>query len=214
MKLFIQRLYLHLKNMGGLVWVPVAVLDLLYPTLIYLSYRSIGLDEYLMMSIQNISYTYLPFFSVWYVIFALHEYIESDGNELLYVCKQKIRFADVAVLFVLYMINVTLYFVFFSFIFEGIWLAWLMLLCVCFMYFGMAYLLLYASGSVTMSIMVLLIYTLIAVIGSADTENFLLYVISYSNVQAFVSMSVPQIVVGGVCCLIGIGMNRKYRKFV
>ena len=213
MKQFFQRMCLHLKSMGLLVLVPVVVLDFLYPTLIFLAYRNVGFNEYLMMSIKDISYTYLPFFSVWYVIFSLHEYVESDGNELLYVSKRKVRLTDAAILFVLYMSNVALYLVVFSFAFKAIWMFGLMLLCVCFMYLGMTYLLLFASGSLTLTLMGLLIYTLVAVIGSTNVQNFMLYVTPYSDVQALISMSLPQVVVGGACCLLGVWMNQRYKKF-
>ena len=163
--MLLKRSIWHLKGIGIYAWVPVVVLYLITPFLIYVQYKigeRIGDGHGALYSgiIKQCQHLY-PLFSVWCMIFVMHEYIEGEGNELLYI-QNKIKFIEVGILYVYYMLLMLPAFFIYCYLFhEMIWL-YLKLAVICFFYMAFTYFLTYLTKSTVITFMAALIYTMIA----------------------------------------------------
>lgn len=147
-KIIFERTGLHLKSLGKMTLIPVFVLDLLLPVYTYMSYKKYGVSDEMLLNIQEITLMLIPLFSVWWVIFMLKEYVDSDGNELLYVNRFKNKLTDAVMLFLLYFLNVLVIFIIYSIMFKEIWILFIIISEISLFFFGLSYFLLFVSGSI------------------------------------------------------------------
>lgn len=85
LKAIISATHFSLKNIGFIRFVPYITFDFLYPILLIWSRKSSidinNLEIYFLQFTQIV----FPFFSVWNTILISREYMESEGNEVLYL---------------------------------------------------------------------------------------------------------------------------------
>lgn len=100
-----RLIYLNLKSLKLSYFVPIAAIFVYIPLMTYL-YSLQYKDD-----ISNLRFlTYIemqhiiPFFAVWWILFALREYIEGDGREVLRTYKSSILF-DFFAIWLLYIIH-------------------------------------------------------------------------------------------------------------
>lgn len=73
------------------------------------------------------------------ILFVLREYVEGEGNELLYVNRYKLKFFDILALFVFYLLCVGVLYLLFSIFVPHMYLEYIRIFCVCVFYFGFVY---------------------------------------------------------------------------
>ncbi len=101
----IKLVFYNLKSMRTLYYVPIVTMFLLIPI-------SLFLDKTLSKNIQ-LTYmngltwiqTFVPFLSIWWILFGFREYIEGSGVEVLKTYKKQIVL-DVLLVFIWYTIHI------------------------------------------------------------------------------------------------------------
>lgn len=159
--LIFRRAGYHLRSIGFHSILPVLILDLLVPYMNYVEYRQSGPGDALYWSVLQYTQWLMPLFSVWWVIFTLREYVEAEGHELLYVCKNKCKIWDALILFGMMLLNEVLVFgVYGLFWMPAVFKEALRIICISVFYFGAAYFLTFLTRSLTAPLMALLLYTI------------------------------------------------------
>lgn len=215
MKNFITNVRLHLKSIRFLVFVPLVAINVLYPLLVYNAYLTFGINSpYFIAEIISGACAVFPFFSVWSVIFVLREYVESDGNELLYSISGKCKLGVSAAVFAVFMLNGLLWFAGLAcFVYSYLIFDFIKVACACFMFFGFTYFLIYLTSSVVLTLMVDLFYAFAAII--SDFRYSFVFFISGDllNFKVFTEICLPQLIAGTVFIAAGVVLNKKYRRF-
>lgn len=94
LKLLFERSIFHLKSLKIIFWIPLVILNVFLPIMNYLQYKTSGFGELLYLNIIQYAQMFIPFCSVWWVIFIARQYVETDGNELYFVTKAKSKIGD------------------------------------------------------------------------------------------------------------------------
>lgn len=82
----IARLRLELKSQRLLYAVPVVVIWILVPLVVYSNYLASDGDLFITRLFAiNSAQQFIPLFAVWWPVFVMKEYLNAPGNELLYV---------------------------------------------------------------------------------------------------------------------------------
>lgn len=159
------RLFLfQMKNIRSVLWVPAAVEFLLIPWMLVLTMKKYEDLWYVEDTFRLMTQYLVPVLSTWWMSFGFIEITEGDGNELHYVNH---RMKDNLVLLWLgaYLLMTAL-----GCGAASLWLgnAWMELLrmaiCSCF-YVGMAYAVMFLSGSMTATFLVVAIYWMASIFG-------------------------------------------------
>lgn len=167
-------------------------------------------------SIRTCAMAFIPLCSNWWSIFVLREYVEADGNELLFMLGSKIKYGDVFLLFLLYLINVCIFLVIYVITFPCLKLMALWLVIICWFLFSVSYCFIFLSGSATITFAIGLIYIFINTIFAWQEPMLLFYGSAKGYVFAgeFKWVYFPMIIVGGICTALGILANRRYQKYI
>lgn len=215
LRLHVQRVVGHMKSLGLLFWVPIAILDVFLPLLLLAGYFKEGISENLQQTFQDFTRMLVPFLSAWWPLFLSKEYLEADGNELLFVCKNRGKLGDFLQAFVLYLCNAALiYAVVIPLLFPQMALEPVFMLGACIWYFGVFYFLAFLTQSVTINLMVLLLYTLANVLIRSDTVMFPLYYSGYPvEAPVLLMTALPLTAAGVVLILLGTVLNKKKLRF-
>lgn len=208
----IGRTRLYLKNMGVLGWVPLAVINIFIPAVLvagYLHYGS-GSVELDVLAMQ-VTQALMPLFSVWWSLFLLRDYVESDGRELLHIAVQKRELREAVKPFLLVAANILMVLVLGSLLTPVLLFEVIRILSVCVFLFGLSYCLVYLFRSISMAFFGVVLYTLINWFAPVDTPVFPLYM-SNDPLEArqFLTVCFPLIVAGFALMLLGVLCNRKF----
>lgn len=214
LSLTFHRLFLHLKSLKFLFFVPLTIIDGLMLFLNFSAYKTYGISEQLMLNLMQYSQYFIPFFSVWWSLFIARQYTESDGNEMLYVNKSKSKLLDLALPFTLFMLNATAIYLVYIHLFDGLFYEYIKLLIVCIFSFCITYFMIFTSGSITIALLVLVMY-LIANLGL--TSNTLYFPFYYSlegtDLELITHHYLPMLALGLVLLGIGYVFSRNRTKF-
>lgn len=209
-----RRIFLQLKNLRFFLLAPPVALFVVPPLILIPLIQNKSAFESVYGLILQYSQTVLPLFSVWWIIFVSREYVESDGNELLYVFRPRTLFREYLILFALYMLLLLSLFLFLSVIFPYIIPEYIRIFCICAMFFGITYSILYITGSMPLTFMIILVYSLINMVMPIERQNLFLY---NSNQHFDPSMMrticIPQLIAACVFTVIGYIANKKYVKY-
>ena len=209
----LRRIFLHLKSIRYLAFIPPAVLDIVIPLLLYAFYREYGATDLFYGSVLEYTQLFLPFFSVWWVLFTLRGYVESDGNELLYVCKNRCRLPDCLRLFALFQLNVLLLFAVLALILPGILVEYVRILCICLLYFGLTYCTVFLTGGIVSAILLGMLYMLATAVFRSPNPNPILFLTADPiSVALLLKISLPQALLGIALTAVGTVINLKYRR--
>ena len=216
MKIIIQRAFLHLKQISVLAAVPFIFINAVLPVIcvgVYIKYR----EENLSLAIQKIGENmmlFIPLFSPWLSIFAAKEYLEGEGNELLFI-KQKNKYSDLLIPFLLSFVNSIAFVLVISSIFPSLRLLSLWILIICVFMFNLSYLMMFAFSSVTAAIMVHLLYFVANLSLSAKINIFPIYFASmgYDFSSEFKTVYLPMIIATVICFITGSLCNIRKSKY-
>lgn len=205
------RIYLHLKNLKILFFIPLFIINVLIPFLNYIEYTQHGIGNELYMSILEYSQWLMPFVSVWWSLFALRDYIENDGNELLYVHKASQQFIDIFLLFFLCILNITVIFSVYTLLIPSMKYEYVRILSICIFYFGIMFFLSILTKSTTIALLVVILYTIANICYRAGNENIVLLYFSTARIsnKLFYSNYLPLLLNGILFTAIGALINTK-----
>lgn len=209
-----RRMWLHLKNLRALALAPPLVLNVLLPFVSYLFYRQEGLGSALYFHVLEFVQYLVPFFSIWWVLFTLREYVEADGNELLFVSRSRGKLPDMLALFALYQLNAALLLCLGGAVLPGMQLEFFRLLCVSVFYFGLVYLLAFLTGSIILTLLAALAYTLLALLAQDAGGLFLQYIrTSPLTLPLLLETYLPLLALGLLLAGAGAAVNRFALRF-
>lgn len=218
-----SRLIYHLKSLGKLKLVPLIIIYILTPFMCYLNCRAdLNVDkEAALRSFQiqfiTMEQSFLFFFSVWWIIFILRDYIEADGNELLYVNKSRNKMIDLLYPYIFYLANVFILCTIVSLINGDLRYEFIRIVSISIFYVGMTYMVVYLTRSITITLMVNLVYTLVN-ISKEGADIIFPYYYDVNNKPltygAYMSVCLPLLIVGIFMLIVGTILNKKMLKFV
>ena len=216
MKNIIQRAYLHLKQLSVLAVIPFIFINAVLPVVcvcICISYYESAPS----LAIQKIGENmmlFIPLFSPWLSIFTAKEYLEGEGNELLFI-KQKYKYADLLLPFLLFFVDSLVIVSVISSVFPSLRLLSVWILIVCIFMFNFSYLIMFAFSSVTAAIMVHLLYFVANLSLSAKVNIFPFYLSSlgYDFLSEFKFVYLPMIIAAIICFISGSACNIGKSKY-
>jgi hypothetical protein len=157
---------------------------------------------------------YIPIMSLWWITFIFKEYVEGDGNELLYCIEDsgKVKFHHTALIFTWYIIHVGILFLVYSWFWDNVLLEFLKTVIQCFFFTSLSYMLIYALKSTTISFMFLLIYELLAIF---IDSKYIKYISVFENGQRVVFQTIITkyfifCLLGFLFLIIGIYKNKRF----
>ncbi|MGI6746499.1 MAG: hypothetical protein BWY46_01351 [Firmicutes bacterium ADurb.Bin300] len=208
--LHVHRIILLLKNTKALFFVPVVITDVFIPILNFVSYRANGIGDELYNNIIQFSQIFIPFLSVWWVVFILRDFIDSDGNEMLYVNKKRSLLLDFIAVFFIYIINVIILYVFYISFFPNMKYELIKLLLVCIFYFGLMFFTSKLTNSVTITLFILTFYLMAnLMIYGLEGVFPLYYTVRAANRQMLLCNSLPLGFTGVILFIIGVKIRKK-----
>lgn len=197
----LRRICLLVKALRRAALVPLLVLNVIIPTLLFLIYFRNGMCDELSLTANRLYGVFLPFMLCWCPIFVQKFFFEDPGNELLFVNKNRNKTTDL-VLILLMEICVEFILLIPLFVFvKGFLVYWLRLVLVSFFYFGISYLISFVSRSITPTLLVLIIYTLINLFPIAQIVKFPFYYSPESQTE-FLKTEFPLVVFGAMAIVI------------
>lgn len=118
-----RKLYLELKNLRLVFYVPPAVLLILVPFAVHATIRAVGEGPIntLFGTCGAISQLFVTGFAAWWPILVLKDYVNSPGKELLFVHNSGGLLPRMMVLWVLYGLGTLLVFVYLTSLFGFVW---------------------------------------------------------------------------------------------
>lgn len=211
---FFQRIIYHFKSIKYLFFVPVVMMVAVIPLLNLFSAQKFSVAEEAFADILKIDFMLFPVLSVWWSLFILKEYVEADGYELLYVCRNKIKLLDALLPFFLFLFIMGGFFFGYSFLLKDIWFEYFCIVCSCLFYFGLVYCLLFLTRSVTLTLMACLLYTLANLVFLNGAPPFPFYYTSQRILpNQLWSVYLPLAAAGCSLTGLGVALNIKISKF-
>lgn len=209
-----RRIFLQLKCLRFFSLVPpmvlFAVTSLIFVPMIQLS----GATEEVYGLLLNYFQTITPIFSVWWTIFISREYVENNGNELLYMFKPRTLLREYLILFALYMFLALIVFFVLSFVFPSFMLEYIRIFCICLMFFGITYTVLYITSSVTLSFMIVLVFSIVNMTMYGESPNAVLYHSTQPFKPSVIgTVCIPQFIIGVIFIIVGYIANKRYIKY-
>ena len=209
------RLYYYFKSIGILFWIPLLLVDVLLPGLYIWQYLSNGAEDRLRITMLSVNQMLIPLFSAWWPLFILREYVESDGNELLYVYGRRCKLGDILLVYSLYAADVGLLFILYAKWFPEMAFEYIRLMSVGIFYVGMVYFLLYLTKSITPALLTILFYTFGSIIGYREKPIFPLYYQPKTlTLPVYCRYYLPLCILGGALLAVGAYFNKRRMKFV
>lgn len=198
--------YRHLRSLGGLFWIPPAVINGVMPLLSLAVLRRYA---------EILQYTLwlFPFFSVWWSLFIMREYVESEGNEVLYLAGGRSKLTLLLPPFLLCLADEALVLAVIAQGVPGLMTEFWRVGTVCFGYFGVMYFLLFLSGTVLCPLMVLLLYTLISAVETDSVFPAFYVTCTPLTAEVYRERCLLFLSVGIACFLLGIWQNRRYTGY-
>lgn len=208
--LLLQRSVLNLKALRKAVFIPVALADVLLPMLLAISFKRYGTGEHFLVDVKSYCFMLLPAAISFTSIFSMKNYVGEIGEEVLYVCRNRVKIFDFAALLLLGAVNIVIPGVLICVVTCEAIPVLIAVMCVSVFLVGMSYFLLYMTKSVTAVIMIALLYVIISLMLGGYYTVFPFYVISdtvtYSAVLRFY---VPLLILGIIFSFFGMMKNRK-----
>ena len=164
--IFLERVYFLLKNIGHLSFVPIVLVNIIIPVLTYFAYNKYGFANEFYQHISELTQIFIPFSSIWCPILILKEFIDSNGNEILLMGKKKKSSLIIAMIFLFFCCNVTILYIVFHFAFSLSFIELLKILLVSMFYLGTMVLCANITQNTSITILLLVLYTL---------SNFIFY---------------------------------------
>lgn len=212
-----QRLYFHLKNLHWNLLVPLLIADVFLPFICLITYMSERARTDFSQTVMSFSLIIIPFCSVWWAIFINRDYIEGQGNELLFVCKNKIKTLDTFIPFLLFFSVSIIQFAFYAKVDEALKYEPIKLLCICFFCYCLVQFMVFFTKSISITLLIILCYIIANPIVSVIANGALFFPFYYvgqpMTKALFISLYSPLAAVGCVLLFVSIILNKKQLKF-
>ena len=203
--------YLDLKNLGKYYFLPIIIMFIVVPTLLILKYLAV--KDIKILTTDMIAYTELfsAISSIWWIMMISRQYIEVDGNEILYVYK-KMRFGQVLILFLWYIVNISILFLGYSFFFENILSEYIKILIQSLFFISISYMLVYTFKLVSIRMMIILGYIISFSLFFKDKINYInIFTIQeVTNSQIVSNKYLILLIISIFILFIGMYKNYKY----
>ncbi len=170
-----KLVYYDFKNLRGYYFVPIFVLFILIPVLTAGMVKMSGSVGNAYFLVFREIEKYIPIFSVWWITFIFREFIEGEGNEVLY-CTGKssgVKVYQVLTMFVWYIFHVSILFLGYSMFWDNVFLEYVKTVIQSFFFTSFAYMLIYVLRSTTISFMLLFVYELFMLFINSEIVKYL-----------------------------------------
>lgn len=207
LKKHINVAFIQLKTTGKMFFVPIVCLFVVLPFIYFLSYRTTGVDG-LHTSTTVIGNIIVPLFSSWWILMVLREYIESGGNEVLFVYDNKSQAFSVVLIWIFYVLCTGIHYLLLSVKLPTAGLDFIHVSLISGLYVGFTYFFVYLTKSISISFIPLLVYSVICF---SNPE-----IIGFTSVISFAEIAskyLPQFLLGIVFFFLGHLLNKKFLKF-
>lgn len=212
-KFLFKRTFYNLRSLKFTFWLPIFIVNIFIPIINYLDYKkysaTLPLKEFEGM-LQNYIFLFVPFLCVWWVIFILREYVESDGNEILYVCRARNKLPELCIAFLLFIADVSILYIAYIANIPEMKYSYFALLCTCIFVFGVTYFIMFATKMTAISLMINLIYVIAGKIFVRQKMIFPLYFSPEPiREKAVLEFYFPLALIGCLFILFGYIYNKK-----
>lgn len=210
-----SRVGYHLRSIHRLAIVPFIALNVVLVAVNLMSYVRYGSGYRLEEDIRKYAMVFMPMFSNWWSIFTLREYIEADGNEILFIQSNKIKYSDILILFLLYLLNVSVFLLTYTLLYPQLKLMSIWMIITCWFIFSLTYFLVFFSKSITVTLMCSILYNIINIGFLWKEPTFLLYgsAEGYAFMPEFTHVYFPMLIVGILATIAGIILNYRFTKY-
>lgn len=209
----LKLIYLSLKNLKVYYFVPIMILYIFIPILNIGMINMSGNIENSYVLIFREAERFIPILSLWWITFVFKEYIEEDGNEILYCIgdSAKIKIYNIALIFAWYIIHVGILFLVYGIFWNNVFLEFIKIVIQCFFFTSLSYMLIYTLKSTTISFMFLLIYELLSIF---IDSKFTRYISIFENgekilLHTIITKYSVVFLLGILFLIIGIYKNKK-----
>ena len=213
MKMYFNRLYLQLKSIRFMFFVPLIAVHLVIPAFAVATYLTDPAELY--DRILLVSMIIIPVSSVLWSLFILRESIEGKGGELLFIGRGRMKLFDCLIPFIMFYMTVIVQSLIYAFTVDfGFVREIARMFFVCFFFFALCYFFIFITRSVALTLMVLILYTLTCLIFNPGEGAFIFYnTLVYYDKEAFIGMSLPLFALSVAFVTAGVVLNKKYNKF-
>ena len=209
--IMLKKEYLLLKSLKLLFWVPIIALDIFLPLFSLYQYRSKNPSvEY---NIASIILIIVPLFSAWWSIFILREFLESPGNEVLFSGKKVLLF-EISLPFIIYVIDTVAVLCGISNWFPKTIEMIKPLLIVIFFMFALSYFMSFVSKSITISLLINVVYVLAnQVIYTKKPLPFLYISAMQFDFKKSYTSFVTMLIVSAFLIIAGLILNKEFKHY-
>lgn len=204
----LERMYLHIRQMGVLFFIPF----LGYFILIPLTVCAMGLNpikqESVMDRMTSVCYSLVPILSTWWIYLIHKEFIEGEGREILILGK------GICVL-------TGLFFVLNIFCFLPVFIVdkmsgsdgtasnlFFQMIVVSFMTCGMAFFLSFSLQSIPISALIVMSFCILSIVPNEKFQEYQFSVLQGDSLWH--ENAIPFIIAGGIFSILGIFRARKF----
>ena len=166
----IRLIFLSLKSTKFFYFIPLVVLYILIPLSNYSNIKLLGVETSYIV-VMNTAQRLIPILSVWWVFCLIREYIESDGNEVLYALRGKKQTNALSILMTTlwYLLHVAVLYTIYSFLYENMAIEYIKIAIQSFFLVSLFYFVVYIFKSTSISFMMILIYYMMTMFFSRET---------------------------------------------
>ena len=174
LKLTYERIWLIRKSLGVAFKVPLVVFYIIMPIFLILYWQHSVSDVFISFRtfFNQIAFLLIPFFSVWWSLLSLRERTEGDGRELFQVFRIRPSYFDAAILFVLSLIAIFVFYLVAHLVFGRFFLEYVRISMISIFFFGLMAILTQITSSITATMLVLLLYSLVSIVLSYQRFPF------------------------------------------
>jgi hypothetical protein len=207
-----RRLRNNLKCIGKFVYVPLFFNWLLIPLLAAMAYSKFGLDSRTYETVTRFSQYFTPILSVWWLLFFFAEYVEADGNEILFV-EEKIKIKDYFTMLSAYIVSLIPPFAVYAIMFPNMIWEEIILLIDCVLFSAFAYLIVFCVRSVAATFLSLIVYELIVVFFVSGESAFNYISMNIASPMMIVEKYLLFLLVAAMALLGAVCVNARFRHY-
>lgn len=200
-----------LKNIGILRFVPLIVLDVIIPLLIFMNVLD---GENTEKNLLTIVHYILPLNSVWFSLFTMKEFIEAEGKEIYYMLGKVNILAEAFKFYLILFLNVLFLLIIICVIIPEFSVEIFRISAACLFYFSIVYFVSMVSKSTSIALFFVVLYTLINVIFRTHEVQFLIYsTINLPDRAQLIEICIPLLIISFIMIVIGKAFEKRINIF-
>lgn len=200
-----------LKNIGILRFVPLIVLDVIIPLLIFMNVLD---GENTEKNLLTIVHYILPLNSVWFSLFTMKEFIEAEGKEIYYMLGKVNILAEAFKFYLILFLNVLFLLIIICVIIPEFSVEIFRIFAACLFYFSIVYFVSMVSKSTSIALFFVVLYTLINVIFRTHEVQFLIYsTINLPDRAQLIEICIPLLIISFIMIVIGKAFEKRINIF-